>query len=53
MDTPRANGCVAGMLNKNPSDCYILALPLLAISKLQLKAGKKFGVMAIFATGLL
>ncbi len=35
------------------SDIFILLIPVLAVSKLQLATGKKLGVMAIFLTGSL
>lgn len=35
------------------SDFYILLIPLLSVSKLQLRTGKKLGLIAIFLTGLL
>jgi hypothetical protein len=35
------------------SDIFILFIPVLAVSKLQLATGKKIGVMAIFLTGSL
>lgn len=35
------------------SDIFILIIPVLAVSNLQLAIGKKIGVMAIFLTGSL
>lgn len=35
------------------SDIFILFIPVLAVSKLQLATGKKIGVIAIFLTGSL
>lgn len=34
-------------------DVYIFVLPLVAVSKLQLTASKKLGVIAVFTTGLM
>ena len=34
-------------------DLYILALPIIVLSNLQVKRSKKLGVIAIFATGFL
>ncbi|MCJ1397708.1 hypothetical protein MMC11_000904 [Xylographa trunciseda] len=35
------------------SDFYILLIPLLSVSRLQLRIGKKLGLIAVFLTGLL
>ena len=35
------------------SDFYILAIPMIVVSKLQLARSKKIGLMAVFLTGFL